>query len=681
MLARIPALFRQTIAANISGLLTLALAWGLSLTAGQAQSPADQTFLNYVRQTALELRRQDTPPGDLTTWQAQRALLRQQLELAWGGFPKEHAPLEPRILETLERPAYRIEKIVFQTLPGLTMTANAWVPKVPGRLPAVLCVHGHWAGAKQDPHVQARCAGLATLGFFVLAVDACGAGERATGRKLGEYHGEMTAATLFPTGRPLSGLQVYENGRAVDYLISRPEVDPQRIGITGASGGGNQSMYAGAWDERFKAVVPVCSVGTYQSYLGAACCMCEVVPGALAVTEEARILALTAPRALMIVSATKDAFQFSVGEAAKSIAAARSVFALHDRPEFPRHAVFESPHDYNQPMREAMYGFMTLHLKGQGDGQPIPEPQLSLEEPEVLRCYPGETRPDDWVTLPQFAAREARQLLGTRQPVPPAQLRERLNTVLGNTTPAAITGQLQTQDAGRFLLQLQPEPGITLALSGRKPAQPDHALTLIVSDAGLDSEWVRTQQQVAEQQGQGWAVLELRATGRTAVSGDRIGKAPDHNSAEWSLWLGRPLAGQWVRDIRLSAQHLQQQVPCGSVRVTAAGAGSFAALAATALDERLAAADISGLLSTWVSDQPYREQRLANIIPGVLRDVGDMQHIAALVSPRELSLRAPVSPQGEVLNAAAAAAAFSNLPAAWQSHPQHLTITADPAGK
>ncbi|MFM7870006.1 MAG: prolyl oligopeptidase family serine peptidase, partial [Planctomycetaceae bacterium] len=101
---------------------------------------------------------------------------------------------------------------------------------------------------------------------FVLAVDAFGAGERAIGKQLGEYHGEMTAATLFPVGRPLSGIQVYENGRAVDYLISRPEVDAQRIGITGASGGGNQSMYAGAWDERFKAVAPVCSVGTYQAY-------------------------------------------------------------------------------------------------------------------------------------------------------------------------------------------------------------------------------------------------------------------------------------------------------------------------------------------------------------------------------------------------------------------------------
>ena len=653
----------------------------LTLAVAHAQTPAEKPFLNYVRQTAAELRKRDTPPADLPTWQAQRTLLRQQLELAWGGFPQQHAPLEARILETLDRPAYRIEKIVFQTLPGVFMTANAWVPKVPGKLPAVLCVHGHWAGAKQDPHVQARCAGLAALGFFVLAVDAFGAGERAIGEQLGEYHGEMTAATLFPIGRPLSGIQVYENGRAVDYLCSRQEVDPQRLGITGASGGGNQSMYAGAWDERFRAVVPVCSVGTYHAYLGAACCMCEVVPGALAMTEESRILALTAPRALMIISATQDAFQFSVGEAAKSISAARPMFALYQQQDLPRHTIVESPHDYNQTMREAMYGFMTQHLKGRGNGQPIPEPQISLEEPETLRCYPGTTRPDDWVTLPQFAAREARQLLTARQPVPPEQLRERLNTALGNTTPGDNAGKLQIQDDGRFVLELQPEPGITLTLAGRKPARPDHALTLLVSDSGPDTDWVRRQQQAAEQQGQGWAVLELRATGSTAVSGDRIGRAPDHNSAEWSLWLGRPLAGQWVRDIRHSATCLQQQLPCDSVHVKATGGGSFAALAATALDQRLKAAEITGLLSTWVSDQPYQEQRLANIIPGILRDVGDMQHIAALISPRELILRAPVSPQGQALDATAAAAAFSNLPVAWQSQPQRLTITADPAGQ
>ena len=85
--------------------------------------------------------------------------------------------------------------------------------------------------------------------------------------------------------------------RAVDYLRTRPEVDGDQIGITGASGGGNQTMYAGAWDERLKAVVPVCSVGNYQAYLGTACCMCEVVPGALTFTEEWAVLGLIAPRA------------------------------------------------------------------------------------------------------------------------------------------------------------------------------------------------------------------------------------------------------------------------------------------------------------------------------------------------------------------------------------------------
>ena len=641
-----------------------------------AQAPAEKPFLSFVRQTAAELRKQDAPPADLAAWQAQRTLLRQQLELAWGGFPQQHAPLEARILETLDRPDYRIEKIVFQTLPGVFMTASAWVPKISGKLPAVLCVHGHWAGAKQDPHVQARCAGLARLGFFVLAVDAFGAGERAIGEQLGEYHGEMTAATLFPIGRPLSGIQVYENGRAVDYLCSRPEVDPQRIGITGASGGGNQSMYAGAWDERFKAVAPVCSVGTYQAYLGAACCMCEVVPGALAMTEESRILALTAPRALLIISATQDAFQFSVGEAAKSISAARPVFSLYNLPDLPRHTVVESPHDYNQPMREAMYGFMTQHLKGQGTGQPIPEPSISLEEPEALRCYPGTTRPDDWLTLPQFAAREARGLLQSRKPLPPSELRQRLERLLGGTEPGAGTGQLTSPTPGTFELQLKPEAGLQLLLVGRNPKSADAGLRLILTGQGSDHPWVREQQRLAEAAGTGWAVLELRATGRMEVSGDRIGKAPDHNSAEWSLWLGRPLCGQWVRDIRLTAALLREKLPCSSIELVASGTGSFAALAAVAIDENIDGADITGLLTTFVSDKPYVGQRLADMVPGILRDAGDVVHVAELVAPRPLRLHAPVTPQGEPLDAAAANELLSRLQPAWQENSDRLKLTA-----
>jgi dienelactone hydrolase len=170
-------------------------------------------------------------------------------------------------------------------------------------------------------------------------------------------------------------MQVYDNRRAVDYLLTRPEVDGDRLGVTGASGGGNQTMYAGALDERFKAVVPVCSVGNYQAYLQAACCVCEVLPGALRFTEEGDVLGLVAPRALMVVSATKDSFQFSVAEADKSLNRAKAIFNLYDSENKLTHPVFESPHAYNQAMREAMYGWMTHWLKGEGDGKSIPEPK------------------------------------------------------------------------------------------------------------------------------------------------------------------------------------------------------------------------------------------------------------------------------------------------------------------
>ena len=142
--------------------------------------------------------------------------------------------------------------------------------------------------------VQARCLGLVKLGFFVLTLDAFGAGERHPTPGPGAYHGAILGASLWPASQTLLGMQVYDNRRAVDYLLTRPEVDGARLGVTGASGGGNQTMYAGALDERFQAVVPVCSVGNYQAYLQAACCVCEVLPGALRFTEEGDVLGLVA---------------------------------------------------------------------------------------------------------------------------------------------------------------------------------------------------------------------------------------------------------------------------------------------------------------------------------------------------------------------------------------------------
>ena len=120
--------------------------------------------------------------------------------------------------EPLKRDGYTVEKITFQTRPGVRMTANLYVPDAAKKkqAPAILQVHGHWRGAKQDPVVQSRCIGAAKLGFVVLCVDAFGAGERGVGTALGEYHGDMTAATLLPLGTAAvgpAGVREHAGGR------------------------------------------------------------------------------------------------------------------------------------------------------------------------------------------------------------------------------------------------------------------------------------------------------------------------------------------------------------------------------------------------------------------------------------------------------------------------------------
>ena len=628
------------------------------------EPPSDlaRQFLIYIQERNLAMRADDQLPRTVAEWETQKRKLRANLLQSWGGFPKHPCDLEPRLLGSIQRDGYRVEKLLLQTMPGVHMTANAYVPDGEGKRAAVLSVHGHWRLAKSEPVVQSRCIGLAKLGFFVLMVDAFGAGERGLQPLLGEYHGEMVGATLYPTGRPLSGIQVYENQRAVDYMLTRPEVDGERLGITGCSGGGNQTMYAGAFDERFKAVVPVCSVGTYQAYLGAACCMCEVVPAAMSYTEEWGILSLVAPRALMLINATKDGFQFSIGEATKSLDKSRHVFRLYDVAAKAKHATFDWKHDYHQPMREEMYGWMALHLKGEGDGSPIAEPTIKTEEAETLRCFPGDKRPDTFVTLPQFAAAEGRAILA-RRPIPKhaegweadqTLMRESLPRVLGVDPKQKVslnTHAIGEPTAEERSFQFSTENG--MQVFGRRIGNRTKAKGLAVLldlDKGREAAESPLAKELLEA---GWnlATVDLRATGATAHKSDAVRRAPDHNTAEWSLWTGRPLLGQWVYDVRrlIDAIGESEKLP-ENLAVIGTGPASLVALAAAALDARISQVASVGGLASFVSDVPYENQRLGIIVPGILRKIGDVAHLAALAAPRRLVIAGGVTGGGEKLN-------------------------------
>jgi dienelactone hydrolase len=660
--------------------------------------PESDAFSNFMRAAGKALREKDEPPASVKDWEARRKKLREALFAAMGSLPDKPCDLQPIEAGVLKRDGYRIEKLRFQSRPDVWMTANAYVPEGSGRkVPAVLAVHGHWAGARRDPVVQARCLGLVKLGFFVLTVDAFGSGERYTRPGLATYHGALYGSTLWPAGLTLLGCQVYDNRRAVDYLLTRPEVDGERLGITGASGGGNQTMYAGALDERFSAVVPVCSVGTYQAYLSAACCVCEVLPGALRFAEEGDVLSLAAPRALMVINATKDAFQFSVAEAEKSVARAMPVFKLLEAPQKLKHVTFESPHAYNQPMREAMYGWMALWLRGEGTGKPIPEPKHKIEKAEDLAVFSDDERPKGFLYPPSLAAREAGRLLAKFAEVKAdhaedwestavymrGQLRKQ---VFGDFPPApkpdAKKGELQKAgDVVTVPLVLTPEPGMPMAVLHRYKDGADNAKIPACVLLHLEGKAAALKHPVAAALiAGGWAVSapDLRATGDGKPGGDAVRTAPDHNSAEHALWVGRPLLGQWVFDVQCLLDWLAIQPGLMKERFAVMGisqAGLVAVCAAALLDDRVSAAAVVDAPASYVTEQAYPDgTHMGLLAPGLLR-LGDVPQLAALVAPRRLVVAGGVSSQGKPLAEKALKEAYAFTASVYKLHKAEAKLT------
>jgi hypothetical protein len=340
--------------------LPLRLAWLLAASLGHGAEttpkPPHQTEAAAVAQLARFAETFHTKEE----WQARAERNRRGILAGANLAPlPARTPLNPILRGRQTRDGYTVENVAFESLPGFFVTGNLYRPLgQTGLLAGVLCPHGHFAEpdpgdpqqrrfvARTLPYMQTRCATLARMGAVVLAWDMVGYCESTQ-----VAHGEPDVLTL----------QIWNGMRAVDFLLAQPGVDPQRLGITGESGGGTQSFLIAALDERITAAAPVVMVSAH--FFGG--CNCESgLPIHRSANHECNntdIAAMIAPRPLLVVSCGADWTKNLPGVEFPYLWRVYQLFGAEKNVE-NHHLPYEQ-HDYGPNKRLAMYRFFARHLK------------------------------------------------------------------------------------------------------------------------------------------------------------------------------------------------------------------------------------------------------------------------------------------------------------------------------
>ncbi len=320
--------------------------------------------------------------------------VQKRIQQSFGPWPKK-TPLNPRVTGVVERDAYKIEKIIFESRPNFLVAANLYIPKgKPFPLPGVVGVCGHSDNGKAVEPYQSFAQGLARLGYVMLIFDPIGQGERLQypDEKLKSKIGGSVSEHLhagnqqFLVGEFIGSWRAWDGIRALDYLLTRSEVDPKQVGVTGNSGGGTMTTWLCGVENRWTMAAPSCFVTTFlrnmENELPADTEQCP--PKALALgLDHSDFLAAMAPKPVIILAKEQDYFDARGSEEAyRRLSQLYKLLGAEDNI-----GLFIGPggHGYSQESREAMYQWFN---RTTSISQAKSEPALVLEKDETLYCAP-----------------------------------------------------------------------------------------------------------------------------------------------------------------------------------------------------------------------------------------------------------------------------------------------------
>lgn len=563
-----------------------------------------------------------------------------------GSMP-DKTPLNPRVTGRIIRNGYSVEKVIYESRPGHHVTSNLYLPDGRGPFPAALLFCGHEMTSKATESYQETAILFARNGFAVLVVDPISQGERVqftdkAGNRI--LRGSTTEHTLLNEGASLTGTgvvawELFDNVRSLDYLVSRPEVDRERIGCLGNSGGGAQTMWFMAFDDRVKIAAP-CSFITSREReyeLNGTGDGCQQIPfEGREQLEIADYMMVFASGPVLVLAGRYDFVDFEgTVDACNELKAAYTIMGEPGKAEM---LTVDDGHGISAPKREAAVKWFRKWLCG--DTLFVAEHDAVLLSEKDTWCTPdGQVTalyPDE-VTMQEASLDRIREFEDQRKAFilrnSPDALRAKLEELLAldhrnSRVNSEIIGSFTEHGclAEKAILREQGEVPLPCLLLNPQPGTETDTVIVCLDHKGkthvlVDTAFIGFQ----AAKGRTLFLADLRGMGETAekpAANDPKYYNSEYHNAILSLSVGRPLPGQRVKDIIMILDYISslRDLKGKPVKIIATGPAATAALMAAVTDRRISALELSETIRSFatIAEKPMEKDWYSYIVPGIL---------------------------------------------------------------